>query len=181
MAKIEDVVNPDTGELVVPDEMHPTNQVSMDTVISQLESVAGGQRMVYSSIVGDDFETRARIAMAVSNAAQVSDHVGETINLANFVLQATTMKDDDPKSETVGEDVPILRTILVTAEGDAYAAVSDGLFKVLQTFTSILGEPSTWPPKGVPMRLTLDRSRRGFNYLTLTLDWAAYTALYPAE
>ena len=138
--------------------------MSASDVAVRVAAFSGGQPMVYSTIQGDDFESKKAILNAVTDAEPVSDHIGETIMLKDFVIQGTTMIDDE-----TGEERDIIRTILVSADGKAYAAVSDGLFKILQTFTGLIGHPSVWPAEGVGVKIEERKGRRGFRYMTLRL------------
>ena len=109
-------------------------------------------------------ESQKKLAMAVTDATPLNEFLGEPFHLKDFVVQATTMVDDE-----TGEERDILRIILVTVEGVAYSCVSDGIFKILQTFTGIFGHPSEWPAEGIEMQGDERKGRRGFRYLTLKL------------
>lgn len=152
-----DVVAPST-EVAVP----ASEPQSMAEVQAKLAAFTTAP-MVYSTFVADDVESQKRLAVAVTDAEPLRDHLKETINLKEFVVQATTMVDEN------GEERDILRIILVSAEGKAYSASSDGLFKVLQTYTGIFGHPSGWPAEGIPVQAVETMGRRGFRYLTLKL------------
>ena len=155
-------------EVAVPADS--TGIVSMDEVQAKLASFTD-KPMVFSTFDANDIESQKKLAMAVTDADPLSDNLNKTFYLKDFVVQATTMIDDRPDANGVvsNEERPILRIILVTAEGKAYSCAADGIFKVLQTYTGIFGHPSVWPAEGIAMQAVENKGRRGFRYLTLKL------------
>ena len=152
-----------TTEVAVPEAITESAEIqSMSEVQVKLASLSD-KPMVFSTFEGDDFETKKVLAIAVTDASPLNEFLNEPFFLKNFVVQATTMVNDD------GEEQPILRIILVTAEGKALSCASDGIFKVLQTYTGIYGHPRDWPAEGIQMKAVEERGRRGFRYLTLKL------------
>ena len=151
------------GAEVAVAEAANTDPVGMDAVLSKLAAFTEAP-MVYSSFAADDIESQKRLAMAVTDAEPLNEHLGKPFFLKDFVVQATSMIDDE-----TGEERPILRIILVDAEGKALSCAADGIFKVLQTYTGIFGHPSVWPAEGIKMVAEEKRGRRGFRYLTLKL------------
>ena len=137
--------------------------MDMGDVVAKIKSLSGDAPMVYSTFAATDFESQKRLLNAVTDAEQLRDHVGKKIMLKDFVVQATTMIDQD------GMERDILRTVLVAADGKAYSASSDGIFKALQTFGAVLGHPSTWPEGGVAVVAKEVQGRRGFRFLTIKL------------
>lgn len=138
---------------------------SMDDVVERLASMGDGRAHIVSTITGADHESRLRVLDAVTNAEPLNEHIDEVINLKNWVMQATTMIDDE-----TGEERPIIRTILMDADGTAYSAASDGIFKALQNMVGVLGQPSEWPDAGVPVKVVEVRSRRGFRFMSLRVS-----------
>ena len=150
-------------EVAVPEAITDAAEIqSMSEVQAKLASLAD-KPMVFSTFEGDDIETKKALATAVTDASPLNEALNDPFFLKNFVVQATTMVNDD------GEEQPILRIILVTAEGKALSCAADGIFKVLQTYTGIFGHPSVWPAEGIAMQAVENKSRRGFRYLTLKL------------
>lgn len=137
---------------------------SMGDVMAKVRSLNDGNVSIYSTVEGNDFNAQKATLNAITNSEAIVDHTGKKIMLKNFVIQASTMIDDE-----TGEERDILRTILIAADGKAYHAVSDGLFKALQNFTAILGHPSTWPDEGVGVVAQEIKGRRGFRFLTIKL------------
>ena len=147
-------------EVAVPEGQGTTG--SKD-VLAQIATMNGGQMAFYSTIDQSDREGAMKVLAAVTDSEPIGDHLRETILLKDFVMQATTMYDEDKDQE-----VDILRTILIDAEGKAYHAISDGLFRSLQTYVGLLGHPSTWAE---PVAITVDekRNRKGFKFFTIKL------------
>lgn len=163
MSPRNDVVEAATStEVAVPDG-------GSSPVRSQAEVLAAVQAMgqggmVYSTFDADDLDSKKRVLNAITESEPVADHLRETLNLKDFVIQAATMIDDQ-----TGEERDVLRTILLTADGKAYHAISDGLFKSLQNYTAVLGHPSTWPAEGIAVMVDEVRSRRGYRFMTIKL------------
>lgn len=137
--------------------------MSSANVLDKIGTISNGAMSFYSTL--DQTDPAAKLAMvdAVTNSEPLADHLRETINLKDFILQATTMID-----EKTGEEQPILRVILIDADGSAYHAISDGLFRSLQTYTGLLGHPSTWA-EPVPVIVDEKRGRSGFRFMTIKL------------
>ena len=152
-----------TTEVAVPEAITDAAEIqSMSEVQAKLASLAD-KPMVFSTFEGDDIETKKVLATAVTDASPLNEALNTPFFLKNFVVQATTMVNDD------GGEHPILRIILVTSEGKALSCAADGIFKVLQTYTGIFGHPRDWPEEGIQMQAVEERGRRGFRYLTLKL------------
>ena len=152
-----------TTEVAVPEVITESNELlSMSEVQAKLASLSD-KPMVFSTFEGDDVETKKALATAVTDASPLNESLNVPFYLKNFVVQATTMVNDD------GEEQPILRIILVTAEGEALSCAADGIFKVLQTYTGIFGHPREWPEEGIQVKAVEERGRRGFRYRTLKL------------
>lgn len=111
---------------------------SMD-VSSAIESINSGNVAVASSFTGDDFETRKGIMKAMSSSEPVADHLDKEIKLANYVIHAVEMPD-----ENTGELREVARVILIDDKGKAYHAISGAMFKRLETIVGIVGHPENW-------------------------------------
>jgi len=93
----------------------------------------------YSSFIGDDFATKKAVFGAISNAAPIAEHLGTVIALTDIIVQATEIEDD-----VTGEMVTVPRVIFVDKDGNAFAAISNGLVNSVRTLLQVLGQPSTW-------------------------------------
>lgn len=117
---------------------------------------------ITSTFTGEDFATKVQVFDAVSNALPISEHVGETINLRNWVGQVVEVSDED------GELQSVVRVILVDADGTAYAALSDGLYRALVNIAGVIGLPDTWATP-IPVKIVEQRSRKGYRFFTLKI------------
>ena len=136
----------------------------LDTSVSALEKVertANPGKLVYSTIASDTFEGRIATMSAILDTEALSDHLGEVVNLKDFVLQVVEINDTESNQK-----IEAVRVILVDADGAAYHAVSDGVLNALQTITGALGHPSTWP-NPVPVTPIEMKGRSGFRFMTL--------------
>lgn len=130
--------------------------VGENSLTSQLAKFRSGETSIVSSIVGTDFDTRLKVADAVTTSEALDDgNIDKTINLTNFVIQAVEMVNEQTG---VVEDQP--RVILIDDEGVAYHAISKGLFSSLGNLTAILGEPASWP-RPVPAYVTKQKAKVG--------------------
>lgn len=137
----------------------------VSTIAASVNALNHGEVSVYSSIKGDDFASKTRVLTATTNAAQLSDHLGETILLKDVVVQVIEVTN-----EVTGELEEATRIILIAENGDSFAAVSGGIFKALTNMFGILGEPSTWP-NALPIQVVQEKSRNNamHKYFTVKL------------
>jgi hypothetical protein len=136
-----------------------SGEVTVNRSMQAVSALGAGVSNVYSTIVGDTPEDKVRILEAVTNAESLGDHLGETILLKDVVVQATTIENE-------GVERDALRSILIDAEGNAYSAISDGIFKALQNMFSILGNPNTWA-EPLPIVAVEVKGRKGFKFMTI--------------
>lgn len=119
----------------------------IETIDNAIETLNAGGVSVYSSLVGDDFETKTQLLSATTNSVPISENLGKTINLKNVVVQGIEMTNEDS-----GEIQQVPRVILLDDKGTAYHAISKPVFNAVKNFIGILGQPSTWP-KPVPVKV----------------------------
>jgi len=134
--------------------------LSEDTARRDIASLQAGGQSVWSSIQGEDFESRLKVADAVVNSTPLRDHLGEKIMLRHIVAQATTIAD-----RQTGEITPVVRLVLIDEDGTAYNAMSGGLFKSIENLIGILGMPAYWPGP-VPVKINRE-GKVGEQYYTL--------------
>jgi len=117
----------------------------------------------YSSIKGNDLETRKKVYTAVTNAASLGDNLGKTIQLVDIIVQPV---------ESVNEGTGMLeqysRTTFIDAEGNAYAAGSDGVLTATRTLLAVMGQPSTWAAP-LPVKVVEKKGNKGFKFYTVEL------------
>jgi hypothetical protein len=130
----------------------------IDAAIAGLnDGTAGG----YSSIKGNDFASRRKVAAALTSSSPIDEHKDEVINLAHIIIQSVDIQDS-----ASGETVKAPRVTLIDGDGKAFHAVSTGLLGSARTILSVLGEPHTWP-EPVPVKVVEKRTARGFKVFTI--------------
>lgn len=103
----------------------------------------------YSSIKGGDFDSRLRVAAAITDAPSIVDHLGETFELTHFIIHPVELVNEE-----TGELDKALRTVLIKADGTCFSTVSETIVKRLRDLVSILGEPASWPK---PVKVKISR------------------------
>jgi hypothetical protein len=153
--------NPETGEIDEEGIQELASVVSVDGAAKTIDSLSGARANVVSSFEGSDFETLIKVASVVGNAEPISDHLGETINLRNYVAQATEVES----LSKPGTMDAVVRIVLVDDELNAYAAISVGIAKSLENLVGIVGKPATWQGP-IPIKVVSKKGKRG-NYYTV--------------
>lgn len=92
----------------------------------------------YSSLRPTDVESKKRIFMAVTNALSLSDNLGLEIPVVDVITQPVESLNDQ------GEIDEYTRTVLISEDGTAFAAGSDGILTALHTLLAVFGTPDTW-------------------------------------
>ena len=144
-------------ELITTDDRLPVGVV--DEEISNLRS---GEVQVYSTIQGNDFASRKKVAAAVASSTPL-DEAGK-VKLTNYVIMKVQLTN---KATGVVEEAP--RCILIDDKGKAFHATSFGVLKALRNLTGILGEPSTWD-EPVTVEARKEKTSNGFNVTTLSIS-----------
>lgn len=121
-----------------------------------------GHSAFYSSIKGNDFQTKLKVAAALANSIPLSDHLNTTIELVDVVVSPVDIED-----EKTGVVSTVPRIVLIDSNGIAYHATSLGVFSSIETLIGIIGEPSTWdgPINTVAVE---QKTRKGYKVITLT-------------
>lgn len=136
----------------------------MSTEIATTSPLAGlaVQNGIFTTVKGDDFETKAKIFNAVNDANPVSDLSGKPFEIADLVIESTEFVN-----EKTGEIEPAVRTIFITPSGDAYQAFSGPIFNATKRILALLGDPSQWP---APLKVRVTEEGSGKNrFYKLTL------------
>lgn len=134
-----------------------------------IESLKAGNANVYSSIELNTLGDKIAVLKALTDAKSVDENLGAPIALVDFVVQAIEVRDNES-----GQLEPAARVILIDADGTAYAAVSSGLVRSLETITGVAGMPSKWVDdkgKKTPINCTVvqERARSGYKFFTVKL------------
>lgn len=104
-----------------------------------IDKLASGKSTVFSTLKGDDAATKLAVWTATTDSVPLAENLNKPIQLANVVMQVIDMADEE-----TGEIQTVPRTILIDAEGKAYHAISQGVFKAVENIFGILGQPDTW-------------------------------------
>lgn len=117
---------------------------------------------IFTTVKGDDFETKRKIFSAVNDAVPATDLEGKPFQVSDVVMEPVEFTN-----EKTGEIETTVRTIFITPDGQAYQVFSGPVFNAVKRLLSLIGEPSTWPE---PISVRLTEEGRGTNrYLKLTL------------
>lgn len=131
--------------------------------VATVNNMATGIASVWSTFEGETQADKLKVLAALTNAEPIADNLNKKFNLANFVVQATSITDTE-----TGELEDVVRTVLVDDKGKAYAGVSNGLVKALENLVGILGHPSKWDAP-IPVEVTEVRGRNGHRFYTLKI------------
>jgi hypothetical protein len=129
----------------------------------KINQLANGISSVFNTDTDTSFAGRIKALDAITNAEPLADHLDETINLRNVIVQATEITD-----AVTGIPRDALRIILIDADGSAYAAVSDGLYRSLENIFGMLGMPAAWE-NPLPIKVVEVRGRNGFRFFTVRI------------
>ena len=130
------------------------NDVASIDLVEQLKNPTGS----FFCSIKDDGTRKSKVAIynAVNGADEsIADHIGETLEVVDVVAHPVTITDEE-----TGEILEALRTVLVTKDGKAYTAVSQGITNSLARIFSIVGMPS-WKDEPVKMKIKQVKTRNG--------------------
>lgn len=116
----------------------------------------------YSSIKSDDFAAKKQIAKAMTASKPIDEHLGDTINLVNYIVLPVDLANDQ------GEVTTAPRVILIDVDGTAYHATSVGLLSAIRNLNATVGEPSEWD-EAIPVKIVQQKGRNGFKFFTINL------------
>jgi len=154
--------NVESTEVAIVDDV-VASASAMD-VAGIVAGMSSGDLQMYTSVKGVDKVAKLKVLDAITNSEPLADHLRESFNLTDFVIQVIQMAD-----EKTGEIGNVPRIILIMDDGKAYHAISSGVLQSLRNFVGVLGEPGTgdaWP-----VAVTCDevKGRNGYRFMTLKL------------
>lgn len=115
-----------------------------------------------SSLPTESFDDKRRVLALLSGDATPLNTALETeLGLADYIIQPIMLTNED------GNVVSATRTILLSDVGDLYTTVSDGVARAVRDIVTVLGDPSQWPNRRLPVRAVERRGRSGYRYMTL--------------
>lgn len=119
---------------------------------------------LWSSIESKDRKSAIKVFNAINNSEHaLADNLGAVLEIQDMLAHPITLQDEITK-----QDVQAMRVVLVTKEGKAYHAISQGVVSSLQKIISIVG-PAPWLP-GLKITPVEVKTRKGFKTLTLHLS-----------
>lgn len=131
------------------------------TTASPLAGLAA-QNGIFTTVKGDDFQTKTKVFNAVNDAENISELGGKPFEISDMVIEATEFVN-----EKTGEIEPAVRTIFITPDGKAYQAFSGPVFNAAKRILTLLGDPSQWP---APLKVKVTEEGKGINrFYKLTL------------
>lgn len=93
----------------------------------------------YCSIQGGDRKTLAKVYNAANNPEhKVGDYINKVINVKDVLIELIELPND-----VTGEMEQAPRVVLIDEKGEAYQAVSQGMFNAVKNAIQIFGAP-TW-------------------------------------
>ena len=137
-------------------ELMLINDVAQVDLVDQLKNPTGK----FFCSIEDDGTRKSKVAIynAVNGADEsISDHIGEVLEVVDVVAYPVSLVDEE-----TGDVLEALRTVLVTKDGKAYTAVSQGITNSLSRIFSIVGMPS-WKDEPVKMKIKQIKTRNGNN------------------
>jgi len=156
----DDVVDTTTGELVRMGDTQTAHQMVASQVASLTSGTAGA---ISTTLKGATTEDRKALYTALNDAEKMSDHLNEEFVLRHVVAQAIEIVDSETQ-----ELIPATRTVLITEDGKAYAAVSNMLFQSVQNIIGIFGQPSEWP-EGIRVKIVQKSSNNARRFYVISL------------
>lgn len=107
--------------------------------------IVDGSRFI-TSINMDTADGAIDAYNALSDAEDISDHLGETLEVVDFAAEPIEIEDEK------GEVVNAIRTVLITKDGTALQSCSDQLVRSLNRLFVMLGTPDKWK---APVKLVI--------------------------
>ena len=130
--------------------------------VALVEQLKNPMNEFYCSIPNDGTRKSAiKIYNAINSAdEQLADHINEVIDIVNVVAHPVELVD-----ENNGEIFTALRTILISKDGTAYAAVSSGITNSLAKIFAIVGMPDNgaWEKEPIKIKVKQVQTRNGNN------------------
>lgn len=119
---------------------------------------------IFSTVDAKTMEGKASVYKALNDATPLRDVVGEVLTIRDIVVQRVEVETED------GDVVEQPRTSLISSDGVAYSATSNGIFSAVKNILGIFGHPSTWEaPLKVVVEERATRRNAMYRYLTLSL------------
>lgn len=130
-------------------EVQAIEKVNLSTELSE------NATSVYCSVQGGDRKTKALVYNASNNPEhKVADFINKTINVKDVLVELIQVENEE-----TGELEEAPRVVLIDEKGEAYQAVSAGMFSAIKKAIQIFGQP-TWD-EPLPMLIKQVSVKRG--------------------
>lgn len=132
-------------------------------IVSVRDQMEGESKDMFCSLSAGTQKEKALVFNAMNNPQhRVGDYVNKQIVVRDVFVEMVTIEDEDTH-----EIAEVPRTVLIDMKGEAYQAVSNGIFRALKNAIAVFGAP-TWED-GLP--ITVKQVSIGKNQmLTFTVD-----------
>lgn len=158
MAEVKDeAVEAEIVEEATDDSARTAGALDVRKIVQGLNS---GQSDFYSTIRAEKSSDRLKLLNALNESKPADTVLGETFNLANFVVQVVEVADRDS-----GEMNEQTRVTLFDDAGNAYHGTSRGLLTSIRSLVAMVGEPSEWDGP-IPIKV-VEEGPRGRRYFTI--------------
>ena len=115
-----------------------TEQTSIEKV-NLSQELSQNASTVYCSVKGGDRLTKAKVYNAMNNPEhKVGDMINKTINVKDVLVEIIELANEE-----TGEVEEAPRVVLIDDKGQAYQAVSQGIFSAVKNAIQVFGAP-TW-------------------------------------
>lgn len=137
-----------------------SEELAIVDIAQELSPEAKG---TYCSIQGGDRKTRAAIYNAMNNPThKVADFINKTIKVKDVFVEMINMENEE-----TGESQVAPRVVLIDDKGEAYQAVSAGMFNAVKNAIQVFGAP-TWE-EPLPFTIKQVNVKNG-SMLTVDID-----------
>lgn len=110
--------------------------IAVQDVRNELSSDA---RSTFCSVQGGDRVTLAKVYNAMNNPKhKVADFINKVIEVKDVFVELIDLPDEE-----TGEVMKAKRVVLIDGKGEAYQAVSEGVFGAIKNAMQVFGQP-TW-------------------------------------
>lgn len=112
------------------------NEIMMADIATELSADA---KTTFCSVQGGDRATKARIFNAANNPEhKVGDMINKVIMVKDILAEVIEIENEE-----TGEVEQAPRVVLIDDKGEAYQAVSQGIFNAVKNAIQVFGAP-TW-------------------------------------
>lgn len=117
----------------------------------------------WSSFAVETMADKKKLYAARNDNELLRDHMGEVIEVADFVIDSQTISDPDVGAR----QVPCLH--IIAKDGTCYQSSSSGVVKSACDIISSFGLPNTWGEDTISVACKETNTTKGFRYKYLTV------------